>query len=149
MFDLRPADQLEIKVWSGAMTGRILYGETPLDLIEAYSEYAGRMRALPDWITTARSSGPGRQRGRPRQARQTAARRRPVAALWMQDWVGIRVTVVGKQLWWDWRLDETFYPQWRELVADLESPGRRMLDLHQSLLDQYGGPRWAFQRSPR
>ena len=31
------------------------------------------------------------------------------------------------QLWWDWRLDETFYPGWSELVADLEAGGGRML----------------------
>jgi alpha-glucosidase len=48
VFDMRPAGHFEIKVWSGVMTGRILYGETPLDLIEVYTEYAGRMRVLPD-----------------------------------------------------------------------------------------------------
>ena len=31
------------------MTGRIVFGKTPLALVEAYSEYAGRMRPLPDW----------------------------------------------------------------------------------------------------
>jgi alpha-glucosidase len=50
VFDLRPADAFEIKVWSAVMAGRILYGETPLDLIRAYTEYSGRMRVLPDWI---------------------------------------------------------------------------------------------------
>ncbi|MGD0421014.1 MAG: hypothetical protein ABSA68_15760 [Xanthobacteraceae bacterium] len=50
VFDMRSATHFQIKVWSGTMTGRILYGETPLDLIEAYTEYAGRMRVLPDWV---------------------------------------------------------------------------------------------------
>ena len=49
-FDLRPADHVDIKVWSGVMTGHILYGESPLELIETYTEYAGRMRVLPDWV---------------------------------------------------------------------------------------------------
>ena len=31
---MRQADHIDIKVWSATMTGRILYGETPLDLIE-------------------------------------------------------------------------------------------------------------------
>jgi len=47
---MRQADHVDIKVWSGTMTGRILHGETPLDLIEAYTEYTGRMRAPPDWV---------------------------------------------------------------------------------------------------
>lgn len=41
VFDLRPVDRIDIKVWSPVMTGRILYGSTPLDLIEAYTQYAG------------------------------------------------------------------------------------------------------------
>ena len=48
---MRHADRVDIKVWSATMTGRILHGETPLDLIEAYTAYAGRMRVLPDWIS--------------------------------------------------------------------------------------------------
>jgi alpha-glucosidase len=50
-----------------------------------------------------------------------------LAGFWIQDWVGIRVTSAGQQLWWDWRLNENYYPQWRELVADLEKDGARML----------------------
>ena len=49
-FDMRKADAIEIKLWSNIMTGRILYGETPVDLLRAYTEYTGRMRKLPDWV---------------------------------------------------------------------------------------------------
>ena len=31
-FDMRPADRISIKLWAPTMTGRILFGETPLDL---------------------------------------------------------------------------------------------------------------------
>ena len=127
-FDLRPAGQLEIKVWSGTLTGRILYGDTPLDLIEAYSAYAGRMRALPDWAHNGAIVG--LQGGQQKVEAKLGALRRaavPVAALWLQDWVGIRLTSIGEQLWWNWRLDETFYPRWRALVADLQAHGARML----------------------
>ncbi len=128
VFDLRPANHFTIKVWSGVMTGRIVYGQTPLDLIEAYTEYAGRMRALPDWINNGAvvgvQGGTSVVRAKLDKLRQAEV---PLAALWIQDWTGVRVTDVGKQLWWDWRLDETFYPQWRKLVADLESQGGRML----------------------
>ena len=49
----------------------------------------------------------------------------PIAGLWIQDWIGVRITTAGAQLWWNWRLDETYYPDWHELVADIEKPGRR------------------------
>jgi alpha-glucosidase len=39
----------------------------------------------------------------------------------------VRVTSTGRQLWWNWQLDETYYPGWTQLVADLERQGARML----------------------
>ena len=127
-FDMRPFDRVVIKVWSGTMTGRILYGETPLDLIEAYTAYSGRMRPLPDWVHSGVILGVvgGTTAVRTKLDRARKANI-PVAGLWVQDWVGVRTTPVGTQLWWNWRLDETYYPGWKELVADVESQGGRML----------------------
>jgi len=48
-FDLRVENQVEIKVWSGTMTGFILYGEAALDQI-AYANFSKQMRVLPDRI---------------------------------------------------------------------------------------------------
>ena len=50
IFDLRTPDRIQVRVYSRTMKGRILYGKTPPDLIREYTEYAGRMRPLPDWI---------------------------------------------------------------------------------------------------
>ena len=127
-FDLRSADHVDIKVWSGVMTGQILYGETPLELIETYTEYAGRMRVLPDWVHNGAILGlmGGTE---PVLAKLESARKAdiPVAGLWLQDWVGVRKTFAGTQLWWNWKLDESYYPEWRKLVAQVESQGGRVL----------------------
>src|SRR5262249_43295935 len=128
VFDLRHADRIDIKVWSPVMTGRILYGSTPLDLIEAYTEYTGRMRALPDWIhngiVVSVQGGTEIVRGKLEALNKAGI---PLAGLWIQDWSGVRVTNVGKQLWWDWKLDESYYPGWSRLVDDLAAQGARML----------------------
>jgi alpha-glucosidase len=125
---MRPFDRVTIKVRSGTMTGRILYGETPLELFEAYTEYTGRMRVLPDWVHSGVIlgvvGGTEAVRAKFDNARKADI---PVAGLWIQDWVGVRITPVGTQLWWNWQLDETYYPGWKQLVADLESQGGRML----------------------
>jgi alpha-glucosidase len=127
-FDMRPFDRIDIKVWSATMTGRILFGETPLDLIEAYTEFSGRMRVLPDWIHNGAivSVQGGTEIVRAKLDALNKASI-PLAGLWIQDWPGVRVTSAGKQLWWDWKLDEGFYPDWKQLVADLEAQGARML----------------------
>jgi alpha-glucosidase len=127
-FDMRQTDQIEIKVWSATMTGRIPCGRTPLDLIEAFTEYTGRMRVLPDWIHGGLILGT--QGGTEAVRRKVATANEagiPLAGVWLQDWPGVRVTTTGRQLWWNWRLDETYYPGWRDLVADLERQGARML----------------------
>ena len=128
VFDMRAANHTEIKVWSGVMTGRILYGETPLDLIEAYTEYAGPMRVLPDWVHNGAivALQGGTKLARP-QFEELLKAGIPLAGLWIQDWMGIRITTAGVQLWWDWRLDESDYPDWRQLVADIEKQGGRMM----------------------
>jgi sulfoquinovosidase len=127
-FDMRNVAEIGIKVWAASMTGRILYGESPLDLIETYTEYAGRMRALPDWIHSGlvigAMGGTDVVLAKLKDARDAGI---PIAGLWLQDWVGVRVTKAGQQLWWNWTLDETLYPRWKELVANLENQGARML----------------------
>jgi sulfoquinovosidase len=127
-FDMRQPDQIEVKVWAAGMTGRILYGRTPLELIEAFTEYSGRMRVLPDWIheglILGTQGGTDVVRSKIDVANNAGI---PLAGVWLQDWPGVRVTSTGRQLWWNWQLDETYYPGWKQLVADLERQGARML----------------------
>lgn len=126
--DMRQPDRIAIKVWSASMLGRILYGRSPLGLVEAFTAYAGRMRALPDWIHEGLVIGT--QGGTAVVRRKLEAANGagiPVAAVWLQDWSGVRETSTGRQLWWNWQLDERYYPGWRQLVADLERQGARML----------------------
>jgi sulfoquinovosidase len=127
-FDLTEADRVQLEVFSSRMAGQILRGETPAELIEQYTEYAGRMRPLPEWILAGAVVG---LQGGTRKVRdvyeELEALGTPVAALWLQDWVGQRETSFGTQLWWNWELDENHYRGWRELGADLEDEGVRLM----------------------
>jgi alpha-glucosidase len=127
-FDMRPADRIAIKLWAPSMTGRILFGETPLDLVAAFTEYAGRMRPLPDWAHQGAilglMGGTDIVRGKLADAKHAGVE---VAGLWLQDWVGTHRTSAGTQLWWNWFLDEQYYPGWRQLVDDVNRDGGRVL----------------------
>ena len=86
------------------------------------------MRPLPDWVHNGVILGlmGGTEAVRAKLGRARKANV-PVAGLWLQDWEGVRTTFAGTQLWWNWKLDEAYYPRWRELVADVEAQGGRVL----------------------
>jgi sulfoquinovosidase len=127
-FDLREDDRVQIEVFSSRMSGQILSGDTPAGLIEQYSEYAGRMRPLPEWILGGAVIG--LQGGTDRvlaMLDKLETLDAPVAAFWLQDWVGQRKTSFGTQLWWNWELDRDHYPDWSSLRERLEKEEIRLM----------------------
>jgi alpha-glucosidase (family GH31 glycosyl hydrolase) len=127
-FDLREDDRCQIGVFSTQMRGQILGGETPAQLIEQYTEYSGRMRPLPEWILSG--AVVGLQGGTDRVLRisdELESLGTPIAALWLQDWVGQRKTSFGTQLWWNWELDRDHYPDWDSLRETLEKQDIRLM----------------------
>lgn len=127
-FDLREEDRVQIGVFSSRMRGQILSGETPAELVGQYTEYSGRMRPLPEWILGG--AVVGLQGGTDRVLQMSDrldSLDAPVAALWLQDWVGQRQTSFGTQLWWNWELDEDHYPRWDSLRKHLEKRNIRLM----------------------
>jgi alpha-glucosidase (family GH31 glycosyl hydrolase) len=124
VFNLRDPEIVGIRVASSLMQGRILCGDTPLELIERYTNYVGRMPPLPDWLNAGAVVG---MQGGTEKVRHVWSKLRdletPIAGFWLQDWVGQRTTQIGKQLWWNWQLDESRYRGWEQLVADMAQAG--------------------------
>ena len=128
VFDLRQPDRVVVEVFSRNLSGAFLSGDSPGQLVEDYTAFAGRMRALPDWVHSGAVVG---LQGGTKRVQQIHMRLKaesvPVAALWLQDWEGQRVTKFGKQLWWNWELDESRYPNWPELRARLDREHVRLM----------------------
>jgi alpha-glucosidase len=127
-FDLREEDRIQIEVFSPRMRGQILSGDAPAELIEHYTEYSGRMRPLPEWILSG--AVVGLQGGTQKVldiSKKLEALDTPVAAYWLQDWVGQRETSFGTQLWWNWELDKDQYPDWNLLREQLAEEGVRLM----------------------
>lgn len=82
----------------------------------------GTQPAQPDWAD--RGLWLGLQGGREVIERKLDVAREAgvdVAALWVQDWEGKRVTAFGSQLFWDWKYDEQRYPDLPGLIQRLRS----------------------------
>lgn len=124
VFNLRDPEMVSVRVAASRLHGQLLTGQTPLELLEQFTERVGRMPPLPDWLNRGAIIG---MQGGTERVRQTWAKLReletPIAGFWLQDWVGQRKTVFGKQLWWNWQLDPNTYPGWDQLVADLSAAG--------------------------
>ncbi len=128
VFDMSAPTATSIEVDSGEMHGRILYGASPLDLIEEYTKYAGRMVPLPKWMGAGLVAGLQGGSKAVREHLEVLHRHRvPIAAVWAQDWVGERSTPFGIRLWWNWELDHKSYPDWDNLVSENRARGIRML----------------------
>ncbi len=128
IFDMTKDDLIRIEVFSNRMSGQMLSGSSPQELVERYTEYSGRMKALPDWMH--RGAIIGMQGGTDAVKERLAhlkQHKAPVAAFWLQDWVGQRKTSFGRQLWWNWELDNDRYPQWQQLVQDLRKENIRVM----------------------
>ena len=127
-FDLRKDDVAIVEVYGSHLRGNIYAGDTPKSLIQNHTAWSGRMRSLPDWFH--KGAILGLQGGTDTVLEKIKPLREagtPIAALWLQDWVGQRKTSFGKQLWWSWTLDENRYPGWHELVANQRAKGTEIL----------------------
>lgn len=123
-FDLRHPHVASVLVYASTLTARVIAGSTPAELLEVYTRYSGRMQPLPDWAHSGAIIG--MQGGREKVERVVAALERhgtPLAAVWLQDWVGNRTVGFGERLWWDWQLNRDRYPEWEEMVAGLAERG--------------------------
>lgn len=129
-FDFTAEDEVQVEVFSNHLRSQLIDADdNPAQIIEEYTAFNGRMRSLPDWAIDGAIIG--LQGGTDKLYdvwEQLKENETPVAAFWIQDWVGQRVSIVGKQLWWNWELEEPRYTEYDVLLdslndADIELMG--------------------------
>lgn len=50
-----------------------------------------------------------------------------VSAVWSQDWSGENRTIMGKQVWWNWEVDDKLYPDLEGAIKKLNERGVKFL----------------------
>jgi len=99
LFNLETPGEVSIKLFASEMRGRVLRGDEPLEIVEELTEYTGRMRPLPDWVLDGAIVG---MQGGTAEVREKREILRdfdtPIAAFWLQDWVGQRQTAAVVEL---------------------------------------------------
>lgn len=125
--DLSQKGKVGLSLLGTGMRLRIYKGDSPLELLEQYSENSGRPRLLPDW---AYGSWYGIQGGTQKAERivdEAIEAGNPLTAVWIQDWVGKRKTKYGSRLFWNWELDRKAYPDFEGMRDRLAAKGVKLL----------------------
>ena len=127
-FDFRGRDRHVLGFWQ--VPAEIVFdcSDSPAELLDSLTGLVGRQPPMPEWADDGMwlglQGGEGTVREKLATARQAGVE---VAALWVQDWVGRRITSFGSQLMWNWRYDEGFYPDLPAFIEELHGHDVRFL----------------------
>lgn len=106
----------------------ILFGDSFEELLTRYTErYPNRM-GVPEWCHDGMILGvQGGTEAILSKAFAMLDAGAKVSAVWSQDWSGENRTVMGKQVWWNWEVDERLYPNLKGAIEKLNQRGVRFL----------------------
>ena len=106
----------------------LLCGDHYETLLKAYAELVPNRQYLPDWCFDGMILGI--QGGTQTILEKTFAMLdagAKISGVWSQDWSGENRTVMGKQVWWNWEVDKTLYPDLSGAIRKLNARGVRFL----------------------
>jgi len=127
-FDFRAPNFHELQFWTPPQRLELFAAPTFLELVERISLRFGRQPALPAWIQRGAILGlKNGQEHAERVLAQSLAHGLKVAALWCEDWVGLRQTSFGKRLFWNWRWNQQQYPGAKAWTDSLRARGIRFM----------------------
>jgi alpha-glucosidase len=127
-FDFRDRQCHRLQFWQ--IPDRLVFdvGDSAPQLIDSLTGILGRQSVLPEWTQEGMWLG---VQGGPdtilRKLDRAVEAGINVSALWVQDWVGRRLTSFGSQLMWNWRYEEQRYPELPRLIEQLHHRGVRFL----------------------
>lgn len=50
-----------------------------------------------------------------------------ITGVWLQDWVGKRMSLGYSRLWWNWELDKKTYSEWGRMRSELNQSNTKLL----------------------
>ena len=129
-FDFTEENAISVHVVAptGIVCGQIIAAIDIPSVLQAYTEYSGRIKPLPEWamrgVIVGMTGGPSKVRRIEKQLTDGGVK---IAGFWLQDWSGFRNTSIGiERVWWNWKLDEDLYTDWHALREEFEKKGTHL-----------------------
>jgi alpha-glucosidase (family GH31 glycosyl hydrolase) len=121
-------DSWRLTTWDRTMSWHVLAGDTPRELVSAYTEVAGRaLRTPPDWFYAPMNDAVRGQQNVERVAKLIRDNDIASSVIWTEDWIGLGSTSSGFRLSHDWDVSEPDYPELKAMTDDLHAAGYRFL----------------------
>lgn len=118
----------EVYIHSLLFDSTMVWGSSLLKTVQVVTTRLGPQPLLPDWILTGTCLA--QQRGTQEmlyyyELAKTAGVN--VTSLWIQDWSGTTETFFGHRVYWNWRWNQTYYPDLNVAIQDLLEEGVRVM----------------------
>lgn len=127
VFDFTSAGHNELEIWGEVDRIEFFADATFIGLVGQLSTRFGRPPRLPDWIMQGAVIGLKEGANSFQRLETIVQSGAVVAALWCEDWVGVRETSFGTRLFWDWRWSATRHPDLPNKIAALRERGIRFM----------------------
>jgi alpha-glucosidase len=127
-FDFTDDSAIELRLHASTMNAQVVHGTNPLELIQRFTDWSGRMVGPPAWA----NEGAVVALARPLEdslnyVDELLADGAALSAVWNQTWSGTATTFIGEQVLWNWVLNESAHPGWHDWVDALDQRGLRVL----------------------
>ncbi len=121
---------------------KIVFGfaESPERLLDVMTSYLGRQRPLPEWILDGAILGigggmdPNNHDNIFNKINSAKKGNIKIAAIWAEDWSGIRQFTAQTRLYWNWKYSKEMYPNLPEYIKQLRADGIRFLGYNNCFL---------------
>lgn len=119
------------------LQAKVFHGPTPGDVIEQLGDTVGRPAMPPSWAFSPWISIQGGQSAVIAEADALQDAEIPVAALWAQDWTGLRRNIGGGSgVQYRWEVDPSLYPDLSSMIETLGQRGLRFFGYANPFVDQ-------------
>lgn len=118
-------DTNRLSYWQLPKSIKYVIGETYKDISKGLSI---AKPYLPDWVSEGMIIGvQGGIDYAEKQAFKMLDKGAKISGVWCQDWSGKKITVAGKQVYWNWEVSNEMYPNLKERISKLNEKGVHFL----------------------
>ena len=106
----------------------VTFGDSFDALLQSLAKTVPNRQYLPDWCRDGMILGvQGGTQTILKKAFAMLDAGAKISGVWSQDWSGENRTVMGKQVYWNWEVDEKLYPDLKGAIETLNARGVRFL----------------------